>query len=136
MSEQKLRILMISLHGLIRGKDLELGRDSDTGGQITYVLELAKALGRHPDVAQIDLLTRQIEDDQLSADYAQPEEELAANVRIIRLPFGPKRYLRKELLWPHLDAVVDRCLHLLRRDRKSTRLNSSHEDLSRMPSSA
>ena len=114
MSEQKLRILMISLHGLIRGKDLELGRDSDTGGQITYVLELAKALGRHPDVAQIDLLTRQIEDDQLSPDYAQPEEELASNVRIIRLPFGPKRYLRKELLWPHLDAVVDRCLHLLR----------------------
>ena len=91
MSEQKLRILMISLHGLIRGKDLELGRDSDTGGQITYVLELAKALGRHPDVAQIDLLTRQIEDDQLSPDYAQPEEELASNVRIIRLPFGPKR---------------------------------------------
>ena len=114
MSEQKLRILMISLHGLIRGKDLELGRDSDTGGQITYVLELAKALGRHPDVAQIDLLTRQIEDDQLSPDYAQPEEELASNVRIIRLPFGPRRYLRKELLWPHLDAVVDRCLHLLR----------------------
>lgn len=114
MSEQKLRILMISLHGLIRGHELELGRDSDTGGQITYVLELAKALGRNPDVAQIDLLTRQVEDAQLSEDYAQPEEHLTDNVRIVRLPFGPKRYLRKELLWPHLDLLVDRCLHMLR----------------------
>ena len=25
--------LLISVHGLIRGHDLELGRDSDTGGQ-------------------------------------------------------------------------------------------------------
>ncbi|HEX5538738.1 MAG TPA: glycosyltransferase, partial [Methylophilaceae bacterium] len=114
MSEQKLRILMISLHGLIRGQELELGRDSDTGGQITYVIELAKALGRHPDVAHIDLLTRQIEDAQVSDDYAQPQEQLADNVRILRLPFGPQRYLRKELLWPHLDLLVDRCLHMLR----------------------
>jgi sucrose-phosphate synthase len=126
MSEQKLRILMISLHGLIRGKDLELGRDSDTGGQITYVLELAKALGRHPDVAQIDLLTRQVEDAQLSDDYMQPEEQLADNVRIVRLPFGPKRYLRKELLWPHLDPLIDRCLHMLRQQGQLPDLIHTH----------
>jgi sucrose-phosphate synthase len=28
-----LYIVLISLHGLIRGDDLELGRDADTGGQ-------------------------------------------------------------------------------------------------------
>ena len=33
-----LKITLISLHGLIRARDPELGRDSDTGGQITYVL--------------------------------------------------------------------------------------------------
>jgi len=28
-----LYIVLISVHGLIRGHDLELGRDADTGGQ-------------------------------------------------------------------------------------------------------
>lgn len=29
-----LYILLISIHGLIRGEDLELGRDADTGGRV------------------------------------------------------------------------------------------------------
>jgi hypothetical protein len=29
------RIVIISIHGLIRGENMELGRDSDTGGQVT-----------------------------------------------------------------------------------------------------
>ena len=43
-SEDPFYILMISMHGLVRGHDMELGRDADTGGQITYVVELSKAL--------------------------------------------------------------------------------------------
>lgn len=27
---------LCSLHGLIRGENMELGRDSDTGGQVTF----------------------------------------------------------------------------------------------------
>ena len=47
MSEgQGLYIALISLHGLIRGEEPELGRDADTGGQTKYVVELARALGR------------------------------------------------------------------------------------------
>ena len=41
-------VLLISVHGLIRGKELELGRDADTGGQTKYVLELAQSLSQHP----------------------------------------------------------------------------------------
>ena len=37
-------ILLISVHGLIRGQELELGRDADTGGQTKYVLDLARSL--------------------------------------------------------------------------------------------
>lgn len=117
---------MISVHGLLRGSEMELGCDADTGGQITYVVELAKALGRNPEVAQIDLLTRQIEDPNVSPDYTQPEEKLAQNVRIVRLPFGPKRYIRKELLWPHLDQMVDRCLHMLRSQGRLPDLIHTH----------
>jgi sucrose-phosphate synthase len=125
-SENPLYILMISVHGLIRGKDLELGRDADTGGQTTYVVELARALGRHRDVGQVDLLTRLIDDPAVSQDYAQPEEALGPDARILRLPCGPARYLRKEVLWPHLDQMVDRCLHFLRQQGKLPDLIHSH----------
>jgi sucrose-phosphate synthase len=110
---QPLRILMLSLHGLVRGHDLELGRDADTGGQVTYVVELARALGEHPGVERVDLLTRLVEDPRVSADYARPVELLGPRARILRVPFGPRRYVRKEQLWPHLDHFVDRVLALL-----------------------
>lgn len=45
-AEDKLYLLLISVHGLLRGHNLELGRDADTGGQTKYVVELARALGK------------------------------------------------------------------------------------------
>jgi sucrose-phosphate synthase len=107
------RIILISLHGLIRGQNLELGRDADTGGQTRYVLELARALGEQPGVEQVDLLTRQVFDSRVDEDYARPVEPIGEKVRIVRLPFGPRRYLRKEALWPYLDDFVDKAtLHI------------------------
>lgn len=126
MTRQPLYILMISVHGLIRGRDPELGRDADTGGQITYVLDLARTLGCHPDVRRVDLLTRLIEDPSVSADYAEPEESLGPNARILRIPCGPRRYLRKELLWNHLDQLVDCCLHFLREQGQVPDVIHSH----------
>lgn len=117
MSEQRqgLRIALVSLHGLIRGHDLELGRDEDTGGQIRYVLELARALSDRPEIARVDLITRQIIDDRLSPDYAQLEERIAEKAFIVRIPFGPRRYLSKTKLWPYLEIFVDQCLNHFRR---------------------
>ncbi len=99
--------LLISVHGLLRGEDMELGRDADTGGQIKYVVELARALGADPRIDRVDLITRKIEDQRVAPGYAAREEVLAPGVRIVRLPCGPRRYLRKEMLWPHLDSLVD-----------------------------
>ena len=56
-----LYILMMSIHGLVRAENIELGRDADTGGQITYVIEMAKALAADPRVGRVDLLTRRVE---------------------------------------------------------------------------
>ncbi|MDP2152988.1 MAG: HAD family hydrolase [Methylotenera sp.] len=125
-SENPIYILMISLHGLIRGDDMELGRDADTGGQTTYVVELARALALHQEVDKVDLLTRLIDDTSVSDDYAQQNEDLGDGAHIIRLPFGPKRYLRKELLWPHLNQVVDKCLHFLRQQGRLPNLIHTH----------
>jgi len=109
-----LYIQLISVHGLVRSHDMELGRDADTGGQIKYVVELAKALAEHEEVERVDLLTRQIVDAKISTDYAQEEEKIAPGAYIIRLPFGPKRYLRKEVLWPYLDCFIDRTIKHIR----------------------
>jgi len=113
-----LYIALLSVHGLIRGENMELGRDPDTGGQILYVVELARALAKHPSVDRVDLFTRQVIDKKVDKSYAEPEEQIGENAYIIRIPFGPRRYLRKEKLWPHLPSFVDKALphfHKLRR---------------------
>jgi sucrose-phosphate synthase len=117
---------MLSPHGLIRGRELELGRDADTGGQTTYVVELARALAADPRVERVDLVTRRIEDPRVADDYAKREEEIVPGARIVRLAFGPRRYLRKESLWPHLDLFADRVLAHLRRLRRRPDVIHAH----------
>ncbi|RVX05210.1 putative sucrose-phosphate synthase 1 [Vitis vinifera] len=73
---KKLYIVLISLHGLIRGENMELGRDSDTGGQVKYVVELARALGSMPGVYRVDLLTRQVSSPEVDWSYGEPTEML------------------------------------------------------------
>ncbi len=122
----KMYIVLISVHGLIRGHNLELGRDADTGGQTKYVLELARALAAHPDVDRVDLLTRQVIDTKVDDDYAEPMEEIAPGAHIVRIPCGPRRYLRKEVLWPHLDGFVDNALKHLSQVGRTPDLVHSH----------
>ena len=109
-----LYILMINIHGLTRGHNLELGFDSDTGGQTKYVIELARALSKNKDVGRINILTRQFHDPNISLDYAQSFEEIADKTFIVRIPCGPRRYLRKEALWPHLDAFADQAVQYIK----------------------
>lgn len=109
-------IALISLHGLIRAQDAELGKDADTGGQVKYVLELATELAKHPAVGEVTLFTRQIFDERVSDDYSHVEEVIEGDAKIVRIPFGPKRYLRKEVLWPYLEDFVDHTLSYFRRN--------------------
>ncbi|XP_022874292.1 probable sucrose-phosphate synthase 1 [Olea europaea var. sylvestris] len=104
---------------------MELGRDSDTGGQVKYVVELARALGAMPGVYRVDLLTRQVSAPDVDFTYSEPIEMLnpfdtdnpkneigeSGGAYIIRIPFGPKdKYISKELLWPHIPEFVDGAL--------------------------
>jgi sucrose-phosphate synthase len=119
MSESgDLRIALISLHGLIRGENPELGRDEDTGGQTRYVIELARTLAQQPEVGKVELITRQIIDNRVSEDYARLDERIGDDAYIVRIPFGPKRYLSKTKLWPYLDVFVDECLNYFKRTRR------------------
>lgn len=111
-----LYVAMLSIHGLIRGRDLELGRDADTGGQTKYVVELAQALARRPEVEAVDLITRRIDDPHVSDDYDREIEPLDGDgrARIVRLRCGGPRYRRKELLYPYLDELLPEALRLFR----------------------
>uniref|UniRef100_K3XV68 Sucrose-phosphate synthase n=1 Tax=Setaria italica TaxID=4555 RepID=K3XV68_SETIT len=129
-SFDKLYIVLISLHGLIRGENMELGRDSDTGGQVKYVVELAKALSSSPGVYRVDLLTRQILAPNFDRGYGERDEMLASTsfknlkcergensgAHIVRIPFGPKdKHLAKENIWPFIQEFVDGALgHVVR----------------------
>ena len=123
---KKLSILLISVHGLIRGQDLELGRDADTGGQTKYVVELLRALGDQPDVGQVDLMTRRIVDPALSEDYAEPVEVLSDNTRIIRIDCGEEGYLPKEALWDSLDNFADNALEFIHSQARPPDIIHSH----------
>jgi sucrose-phosphate synthase len=123
---QKPYLLLISIHGLIRARDLELGRDADTGGQTKYVLDLARALAEREDVGQVDLVTRRIVDAAVSEDYAQAEESLSDKARIIRIDAGPDEYVPKEQLWDHLDSFMDNLVNWLNSQHRTPDLVHSH----------
>ncbi|CAK8535569.1 unnamed protein product [Lathyrus sativus] len=94
---------------------MELGRDSDTGGQVKYVVELARAFGSMPGVY------RQVSSPDVDWSYGEPTEMLAprnthefgddmgesSGAYIIRIPFGPRnKYIPKEELWPYIPEFV------------------------------
>ncbi|HKI48299.1 MAG TPA: glycosyltransferase, partial [Desulfobacteria bacterium] len=103
-----------------------MGRNADTGGQVKYVLELAEHLSQRSEVARVDLFTRQIRDKQFSEDYSQPVEPISEKARIVRIPCGGGRYIRKELLWPHLDEFIDKTLKFIKRENLDPYLIHGH----------
>jgi sucrose-phosphate synthase len=119
-------ILLISIHGLIRSHDLELGRDADTGGQTKYVVDLARALAERDDVTQVDLVTRRVLDSNVSSDYAEPLESIAPKARIVRIDAGPEEYVPKEQLWDYLDSFMDNLLSWLNEQGQMPDIVHSH----------
>jgi len=126
IKEKGLHLLLISIHGLIRGHDLELGCDADTGGQTKYVVELARALGELPEVAQVDLVTRRLVDKAVSTDYGHQSEVLSDNVRILRIDCADQLYLPKEQLWDHLEIFSDNLLTYLHSNNITPDVIHSH----------
>ncbi|WP_298765157.1 glycosyltransferase [uncultured Polaribacter sp.] len=108
-------ILMISLHGYV-GANAELGKP-DTGGQVVYVLELAERFSRLGK--SVDLMTRQFED--------QPEyDDVNENYSVWRIPFGGKKFIRKEDMHDHLKKFVTNALAAIKKENKKYDVVYSH----------
>lgn len=109
-SPKPIRIILLNIHGLVKGSGLEIGRDADNGGQTKYVFEFAEYLSNNPGVKQVHIFTRLIDDKALSPDYAVPIETLNPKLDIRRVPFGGKKYRLKEQLWDFLDDFVSEAI--------------------------
>lgn len=106
---------MVSTHGYVAAVP-PLGA-ADTGGQVVYVLELAKkfaTLGY-----QVDVWTRQFE--------RQPEIEVVnERVRVVRVPCGGSAFIPKEYLCEHLPEWVENALRFIEQYRLSYAFFNSH----------
>ena len=96
-----MRIAFLNPQGNFDPEDSYWTEHPDFGGQLVYVKQVALAMGELGH--HVDILTRQI----LDPDWPEFSKSIdtypqAQNIRIIRLPAGPEKFLRKELLWPHL----------------------------------
>ena len=108
-------ILMISTHGYV-GAEPELGKP-DTGGQVVFVLELAKRFARLG--YKVDVVTRQFED--------QPEEDrVNKNLRVWRIPFGGKAFIRKEDMHEHIGDFITNFLLRVKADGLHYDVVNSH----------
>ncbi len=123
---QPLYVMSLSVHGLVRATDIELGRDADTGGQVSYVVDQARALAQHPDVERVDVVTRLVQDSRVDPAYQRPFEPICPGAQIVRIPFGPRRYLRKETLWPHLDSLLDQLTRYIRTQERAPDVIHGH----------
>ncbi len=109
------RIAMISTHGYVAARPPL--RAPDTGGQVVYVLELAKTLARLG--YKVDIWTRRFED--------QPEKDTVADgVRVIRMPCGGPEFIPKEYLYRDIPEWVQNALDYIKRRRLTYRIVNSH----------
>ncbi|MEO6245457.1 MAG: glycosyltransferase [Opitutaceae bacterium] len=106
---------MVSTHGYVAA-DPPLGA-ADTGGQVVYVLELAKKLAQLG--YEVDIWTRRFED--------QPEIDVINDrVRVIRVPCGGRNFIDKEYLIRHLGEWGENALRFIQRHGLKYQFFNSH----------
>lgn len=108
-------LMMISLHGYVAGTP-ELGKP-DTGGQVVFVMELAKRFARLG--YNVDVITRRFED--------QPaEDRINDNLRVWRIPFGGPDFIRKEDMHDWFGDFVSNLLAAIRKQGLTYDVVNSH----------
>jgi sucrose-phosphate synthase len=96
-----IKIAFLNPQGNFDPEDRYWTEHPDFGGQLVYVKEVALALGRQGHA--VDIVTRRIIDPEWHGFEGTLDGYPGApNVRIVRLPCGGDRFLRKEALWPYL----------------------------------
>jgi sucrose-phosphate synthase len=96
-----MHIAFLNIHGNFDPGDRYWTAHPDFGGQLVYVKEIAKALGRTGH--RVDIITRRIRDPQWPGFEADIDGYPAEpNVRIVRIPCDGDEFRRKQELWPFI----------------------------------
>ncbi len=109
---------MLSTHGYVDPVP-QLGR-TDTGGQVVYVLELAKALSRRR--TPVDIYTRWF-------DRSRPQIEPIPDCpdgRVIRIAAGPWQFIAKEEIYDILPELAKNMTNFIRKNRLDYDLFHGH----------
>jgi len=99
MNKKFKRIAMLSTHGYFDPVP-QLGR-TDTGGQVVYVLELAKAISKLG--IKVDIFTRWFDKSQKQIDPVLGYPD----VNVIRIHSGPWEFIPKERIYDVLPELIE-----------------------------
>ena len=112
------RVAMLSTHGYFDPVP-KLGR-TDTGGQVVFVLELAKALSRLG--IETDIYTRWFDQSQPQIDPV-PD---SPSTRVIRIPAGPWEFIDKEEIYDVLPELAANMTTFIREQKLDYALFHGH----------
>jgi sucrose-phosphate synthase len=87
----------------------------DFGGQLVYVKEIAIEMAKLGH--KVDIITRLI-DDPSFPEFKEPIDAYHGvdDLRILRVPCGGPTFLRKELLWEHLDEWTNNIIEFYQQE--------------------
>jgi mannosylfructose-phosphate synthase len=118
MTARYKHLAMLSTHGYFDPKPM-LG-ETDTGGQVLYVLELAKALSRKN--IRVDIYTRWFDRNRRQIDPLPGYP----GVRVIRIPAGPWEFVIKEKIYDLLPELTQNMATFIRENRLDYDLFHGH----------
>jgi len=111
-------ICMLSTHGYFDPIP-QLGK-TDTGGQVIYVLQLAKALSKRG--IKVDIYTRWFD---FSKQQVDPVPDYP-DVRVVRIPAGPEKFIPKEDLYEVLPELAQNMIQFIRENNLDYDLFHGH----------
>ncbi|MBN2252933.1 MAG: glycosyltransferase [Kosmotogaceae bacterium] len=120
-----MRIAFINPQGNFDRNDSYWTTHPDFGGQLVYVKEIASAMSEMG--INCDIITRKIFDDKWP-EFADEFDSYPGrnNLRIVRIPFGPEGFLRKEQLWPYLSEFAKRIREFYHAERTLPNFVTTH----------
>ncbi len=110
MRKNKIKnVCMLSTHGYFDPIP-QLGI-TDTGGQVVYVLQLAKALSTHN--IKVDIFTRWFDRSRKQIDPVPDYPD----VRVIRIPAGPWEFIPKEEIYAVLPELAENMIEFIKQEK-------------------
>jgi mannosylfructose-phosphate synthase len=118
MTSRFKHIAMLSTHGYF--DPIPLLGETDTGGQVLYVLELSKALAKKG--VKVDIYTRWFDHNRMQINPLKD----CPDVRVIRIPAGPWEFVIKEEIYKLLPVLTENLISFINENKLEYDLFHGH----------